>query len=127
MDTPYLMTSGDIVGCYVSNRKAENLGKIEDIVVDLQSGQIEYAILAFDELWGLPGKLLAVPWATLGLPNPDMATPTFSLDMDREALKAAPAFATDRWPDMTDPGWRNEIAAYYNRQQPGEGTIYVSA
>lgn len=127
MDTPYLMTSGDIVGCYVSNRKAENLGKIEDIVVDLQSGQIEYAILAFDELWGLPGKLFAVPWAALGLPNPDMATPTFSLDLDRDALKAAPGFDTDHWPDMTDPGWRNEIAAYYNRLQPGEGTTYVSA
>lgn len=125
MDTPYLMTSGDIVGSYVSNRNAENLGKIEDVVLDLQTGQVQYAILAFDELWGLPGKLFAVPWDALGMPNPEMATPTFFLDMDRDTLKATPSFDTDHWPDMTDPAWRSETERHFHRPQPGTSTTYV--
>lgn len=127
MDTPYLMTSGDIVGSYVSNRKAENLGKIEDIVIDLQTSRIQYAILGFDELWGLAGKLFAVPWDALGLPNPDMATPTFFLDIDRDLLKTAPSFDPDNWPDMTDPAWQNQLAQFYHRPSTGEGTSYVPA
>lgn len=107
---PELMGSETLVGNDVYNDRNENLGDIREIMLDIRSGRIGYAVLSFGGFLGLGAKLFAVPWDTLKL---DTEHKRFVLNVPRDRLKAAPGFDQDDWPDMADPTWEKATHAYY--------------
>jgi sporulation protein YlmC with PRC-barrel domain len=40
----------------------EHLGKIEDLIIDLENGRIAYAVLSFGGFLDLRNKLFGIPW-----------------------------------------------------------------
>ena len=52
----------EIKGSRVVNVKEENLGKIDEVMIDSERGRIAYAVIAFDCFLGMDCKLFAVPW-----------------------------------------------------------------
>ncbi len=54
-----------IIGSKVINMKGETLGKIEDLVVDIDTGRIVYAILESGGFLSIGDKLFPVPWNPL--------------------------------------------------------------
>jgi len=54
--------SADIIGLYVKNNKHEDLGKIDDLVIDMKTGEVRYAAIAYCGVAGIGSKLFAVPW-----------------------------------------------------------------
>lgn len=107
---PALMSAGSLTGDDVYNEKGENLGDLKEIMLDLRSGRIGYAVLAFGGFLGMGGKLFAVPWSAMRL---DAANKRFVLDVEKDRLKDAPGFEKDHWPDMADQGWSAKIHSYY--------------
>src|SRR5262245_55053171 len=79
----------DLMGKKVINTANENLGKLEDIVVDATSGRILYGVLSFGGFMGMGDKLFAVPWDALELPA-DAKSLVLSVGKDR--LKSAEGF-----------------------------------
>ena len=51
-----------IIGSNVVNQQNEDLGKIEDLVIDTSAGRIAYAVLSFGGFLGLGDKYFAIPW-----------------------------------------------------------------
>lgn len=90
------MSATSLVGDRVRNLEGEDLGKLEEIMIDIDSGRIAYAVLSFGGLLGLANKLFAVPWQALQLAQEKK---TFYLDIDQELLEDAPGFDRDHWPD----------------------------
>lgn len=113
MDTSKVMAATTLVGNSVRNPEGEDLGRIEDFVIDLEEGVIAYAVLSFGGFLGMGDKLFAVPWSALSL-DPDEKQ--FILDVDRDTLKQAPGFDKDNWPDMADRRWGAQIHRYYHRE-----------
>jgi sporulation protein YlmC with PRC-barrel domain len=111
---PALMGADTLIGDSVVNGQEENLGDIKEIMLDMRSGQVAYAVLAFGGFLGMGEKLFAVPWQALHL---DTVNKRFVLNVDKERLKGAPGFDTDRWPDMSDVGWANQIYSFYGTDQ----------
>jgi hypothetical protein len=107
---PQLMGAHTLIGDDVYNHKDEDLGDIKEIMLDVDSGRIAYAVLAFGGFLGIAEKLFAVPWSALKL---DTANKRFLLNVDKERLKSAPGFDKGNWPNMADPAWQNTINAYY--------------
>lgn len=107
---PALMGADTLVGNDVYNHKGENLGDIKEIMLDMTSGRIGYAVLSFGSFPGLGEKLFAVPWDALTL---DAEKKRVVLDVGKARLKNAPAFDRDKWPDMADPSWASSIHSYY--------------
>lgn len=99
-----------LIGRAVENMAGENLGTIKNIVLDVDSGRIAYAVLSFGGFLGLGDKLFAVPWNVLRLDSPNHA---FLWDVDKETLQRAEGFDKDHWPDMADPAWATRIHEYY--------------
>ncbi|HEY2384083.1 MAG TPA: BON domain-containing protein [Terriglobia bacterium] len=99
----------------VRNTAGENLGKIEDIVVDPATGNIQYAVLSFGGVLGTGTKLFAVPWPLLRLSN---TGDYIFLNVARGTLERAPGFDRDHWPDFSDPAWRRSIHDYYGSPAP---------
>jgi sporulation protein YlmC with PRC-barrel domain len=107
---PNLMGADSLIGNDVYNKKSENLGEIKEIMLDMRTGRVSYAVLSFGTFLGMGGKLFAVPWEALKL---DTQNKRFVLDVTKEQLKTASGFDKDQWPDMADPVWEKSIHDYY--------------
>jgi hypothetical protein len=51
-----------VIGSSVVNKHNEDLGKIEDLVLDAGAGRIAYAVLSFGGFLGMGDKYFAIPW-----------------------------------------------------------------
>jgi sporulation protein YlmC with PRC-barrel domain len=89
----------DLMGKKVVNGSNENLGKLEDIVVDAHSGRILYGVLSFGGFLGMGDKLFAIPWESLELPA-DAKDVVLNVNKDR--LKNAEGFDKSHWPNFAD-------------------------
>ena len=108
---PRVMASSTLEGDDVINRQGEKLGKIEEIMLDVPTGRIAYAVLASGGFLGIGDKLFAVPWRSLML---DPENKCFILDIGKARLEQAPGFDKDHWPSMADETWAHEIHTYYS-------------
>ncbi len=110
---PNVMAAETLQGDDVINLQGDKLGSIEDIMLDVGSGRIAYAVLSFGGLLGMGDKLFAVPWSAMTL---DADRQCFVLDIPKDRLQAAPGFDKDHWPAMADQTWASQVYAYYNQQ-----------
>lgn len=119
---PALMGADTLIGDSVVNAQEEDLGDIKEIMLDMQTGQVAYAVLAFGGFLGLGEKLFAVPWQALHL---DTVNKRMVLNVDKERLRNAPGFDKDAWPDMSDMSWANAVHSFYGTdpQRPGAPTM----
>jgi sporulation protein YlmC with PRC-barrel domain len=105
-----VMSSDEITGTKVRNLEGENIGKIEEIVLDLDIGMIRYAVMSFGGFLGIGDKLFAVPWKSLQYSD---AEGMFILDAHKDRLKNAPGFDKDRWPNLSDTKYGSTVHEYY--------------
>jgi hypothetical protein len=99
-----------VIGSKVINQQNEDLGKIEDIVIDADAGRIAYAVLSFGGVLGMGDKHFAIPWEALrfNLPNKQAV-----LNVDKKLLENAPGFSKDNWPNLSDVTLGNQIFTHY--------------
>ncbi len=81
-------------GNKVRNREGEHLGKIEEIMIELDSGRIGYAILSFGGILGIGDKLFAVPWSALSI---DRERREFILDVPKKRLSGSIRTTGQTW------------------------------
>ena len=85
-------------------------GEIKDIMLDVPTGRVAYAVLSVGGVLGIGGKLFAIPWSAMQL---DTAEKGFRLNIAKERLRAAPGFDKDHWPSMADQRWAEDVHAFY--------------
>jgi sporulation protein YlmC with PRC-barrel domain len=107
---PHLMGAETLIGNSVSNKTDEAIGTIKEIMLDMRTGRVSYAVLSFGGFLGMGEKLFAVPWSALHL---DTENKRFVLDVSKERLQGAPGFDKGHWPNMADAVWENSIHTYY--------------
>lgn len=107
---PELMSAHSLRSEDVYNRNDEELGTVKEIMIDMRSGKVAYAVMSFGGFLGMGDKLFAVPWKALTL---DTENKHFVLNIDKEQLEDAPGFDKDHWPNMADPIWAKAIYSYY--------------
>jgi sporulation protein YlmC with PRC-barrel domain len=112
---PAFMSASTLMGDDVYNLQDEDLGDVKEIMLDMHSGKVAYAVLSFGGFLGMGEKLFAVPWDALKL---DTENKRFILDVSKDRLESAPGFDKDSWPDMADPVWANGIHTYYGTTFP---------
>lgn len=107
----------DLMEKTVRDSQGNDLDKLQNLVVDPESGRIIFAILSGDKI-DKNGQLLAVPWSALKLaPNAEHLT----IAMTKDQLKTAPAFGDKSWPNLTDPTFLSRAYAFYNQKPWWEG------
>ncbi len=110
---PEVMGASTLIGNDVYNQQEENLGNIKEIMLDMRSGSVCYAVLSYGGFLGMGEKLFAVPWRALTL---DTENKRFMLNVEADRLKNAPGFDNDQWPNMADVSWAQSIHSYYGTQ-----------
>lgn len=114
----------EIVGLNVHNNQEENIGKVEDVVIDLASGRVVAVIVSSGGFLGMGEALNAIPPDKLQYgPDED----TLRLDMTKEALREAPRFTSGQWPDFSDQNTTDGMnRAYQNRGTTGSQTVQAN-
>jgi PRC-barrel domain len=56
-----LLRSKTLFEYRVKSPQGEDLGKIEEVMIDMEVGRVAYAVLSFGGLWGLGSKWVPVP------------------------------------------------------------------
>jgi sporulation protein YlmC with PRC-barrel domain len=104
-----------IVGMAVKNKSNEDLGKIEDLVMD-ESGHVHYAAVSFGGFLGFNNKLFAVPFKAFTIKHdPGSSTNYMELDVSRKHLENADGFPSDKWPDFNDVEMRTKWDKFYTQ------------
>jgi sporulation protein YlmC with PRC-barrel domain len=65
-----LARAGGLKGMRVVNRSGESLGRVEELMLDVQHGRIAYAVMGSGGFFGLGERYFAIPWAALVM-DPD--------------------------------------------------------
>lgn len=105
-----LVKSDQVIGREVVNLENEDLGIVEELVLNKQTGETAYVVLSFGGIMGLGDKYFALPWSSLTY-NPKQEC--FVVKMGKEELKNAPGFDKNNWPNMADPTWQKTITTFY--------------
>lgn len=108
---PHLMGADTLIGNKVFNTD-EELGDIKEIMLDMRSGKVAYAVMSFGGFLGLGEKLFAIPWGALVL---DTVNKRFVLDVNKDRLSDAPGFNKDSWPDMSNRVWVDSVHSYWRQ------------
>ncbi|MHA6287682.1 PRC-barrel domain-containing protein [Maricaulis sp. CAU 1757] len=106
----YLLSAGSLTGDKVVSTDGDDLGHIEELMIDPNSARVEYAVLSFGGFLGLGDKLFAIPLTEMTV---DRKNERIVLNVEKERLKEAPGFDKDNWPDFADTTFRSTIDQYY--------------
>jgi sporulation protein YlmC with PRC-barrel domain len=106
---------GKIIDSGAINLEGKRIGTIDDLVIDIDTGRIVYAVLEFGGFLGFSDKLFAVPWQSL---SSVPAEGIFILDQSEAKLEKAPGFEKNNWPDLGDGNWGAGIYEFYRHHKP---------
>ena len=109
------LTATSIIGDHVENPQGEKLGEIENLMINLDSGAVDYVVIEFGAFLGMGGKLFAIPFLELRL---DTEKKNFVLNRDKEYLKKSPGFDRTHWPDTNEHAYFENVNLYYGSYVP---------
>ena len=105
-----VLAASKLDGDTVYSANGDDVGKIKEIMLDMNSGRIAYVVLSSGGFLGMGDKLLAIPWNAFAI---DPERKNLQLSISTEKIKNAPGFDKDSWPSMTNHAWANSVHEYY--------------
>jgi len=109
----------DIIGMKVKSVSNEDLGKVDNLIVNLPTARVAYAILNPDSSLNLGNNFYALPPNALTWNSEQK---TLVSDLNRDKLTGAPHFTKDQWDMLSDPAFGSKIYQYYGKQAYFEGS-----
>lgn len=109
--TSRTLSATTLTGTRVKNLEGQDIGEIQDLMIDVENGSIIYAVLSFGGFLGMGDKYFAIPMEAL------MFDPAreeeITLDIDKEVLQDAPGFDKNDWPLQPNMDYVQSIYDYY--------------
>jgi hypothetical protein len=94
------------------NTADEDVGEVEDLIIDLSQGQVSHALVDFGGFLGIAENTVAVPWERLELDAADEAE-TFTIDVTQADLEEAPLFDFDGWSYPVESDWDLDARTFW--------------
>ena len=105
-----LVRATTLLGLNVRNPQREDLGAIEDLIIDVLEGHIAYVILGTGGLLGIGKELRSVPWTAMTVEPIERVV---VLRIEKEKLRNAPPLREDTWQETASRSWLAGIYAHY--------------
>ncbi len=99
-----------VIGTEVKNMNGDDLGEIEDIVLDKLSNNIKFVIVSFGGFLGMGEKYHPLPWSVLKYSPEEDA---YLINLSKEKLKAAPADSIEALTRNDGDDYRERVYSYY--------------
>ena len=106
-----------VIGAQVKATAGDELGRIEDIVFNPQSGRVEFAVINHEN------KLVPIPLRLLsGIAAPGSEQMTFTAQIDKDKLQNAPTISDrTRWSELQQGTFSQRVYSHYGVSAEGVG------
>jgi sporulation protein YlmC with PRC-barrel domain len=84
-----LLAASEIKGAKVTNFQNQDIGDIDELLIEPATGQVRFAVLSVGGFLGLGSTKVAVPWLAFQF-GIDSSKTKYLLDATRERLEKAP-------------------------------------
>jgi sporulation protein YlmC with PRC-barrel domain len=113
-----LLRVSQLTNFNVMNAQDEELGQVEEWIVDLEQGMIQYGVVDFGGFLGIAENTVAVPWEqfTVNATTATAADASLTLDVDQETLENAPQLDMSNWQSWPNPiptEWETETRTFW--------------
>jgi len=98
-----------VMGCAIVDRQDHQIGELHDIVLDLTTGRIAYAVIALPTR-GKNGPLVVVPWNAI---HPDQSAQRLRVNAHADWIRRAPSVRQGHAPDRFVQDWGALIHNYF--------------
>lgn len=124
-----LIRASTLLGYNVYNLNGDNIGSINDLLMNVQNGNILFATIEYGGFLDIGDRVVPMPLSAFDW----QAENELVLNVDEQQLEALPDVGND-WPNVADNTWNDEIVNYWNNLgiNPGYGAndantiMYVS-
>jgi hypothetical protein len=83
--------SKDIIGTRIKNAEGKDLGEVDQLLVDTQTGKVSHVVIGLGGLMGVGEKKVVVPWSDLKF-APAADGKKNAITMDQAKLESAPRY-----------------------------------
>jgi sporulation protein YlmC with PRC-barrel domain len=110
-ETDRLIASDKVADTAVYDRNGERLGTVNYLMIDKYTGQVGYAVMSFGGFLGIGENYHPLPWKMLTY---DTRLGGYVVNLDRNRLDNAPAYASSDIPDWSDRSYTKRIDEYWH-------------
>ncbi len=107
---PQLERASKLVGMPVKNPSDEKLGKVDNLVLDVEGGRLLYVIVASGGVVGIGEELHTIPPQKFTF---NSSRDALQLAATKEDLSANPRFKRTDWPDFNNPAYASGVYQAY--------------
>lgn len=109
---PGVVITSSLQGVEVYNLEAKELGVIEEVAIDPNTGDLGFLILTHGGILGISENHTPVPWGQFRITED---RDELVLDISEDRLNEAPSYDWDNRPVELDEGWRDKVSAFFNK------------
>jgi sporulation protein YlmC with PRC-barrel domain len=115
--------ASDLMDLDVRDARGKTVGSVEDLVIDVETGNVRYVAVAYGGFAGLGDKLFAIPLKQFKVKkDTDDDVDFLSTNLSEEKLKNAPGFDEKNSPAMASrTQWTQQVDKYYGDGDSVEG------
>lgn len=105
-------SASELIGKKVVNAQDETLGKVHDIIINVEADTASYAVIAQGGTFSASRNKVAVP---LGSLHCSADGKTVTLAATKEQLQSATKTMTGEWATVADVEWTRNVDAFYGQ------------
>ena len=105
-----LIAADKVEGTTIYNPAGDNLGRVEDMMIDKIRGKVAYAVVSFGGFLGIGSRHYPLPWEKLKY---DPNKGGFIVDLNKQTLEGAPYYGDDETVAWDDRAWGKRVNDYY--------------
>lgn len=106
-ETGSLISADKVQGTDIYNRRGDNLGEVESVMIDKRSGKVAYAVVTFGGFLGIGSERRALPWNVLSY-NTDLGG--YVVNAEDDVVRQTPVYADN---NNIDPEWGNRLHGHF--------------
>lgn len=110
-----LVRATDIDGQRLVSNKGMDLGKIDELILDANSGRVGFVVVSFGGTLGFGAEHVPVPWPYFDVNSEGKL---FGVDLEPESIRAAPRLASPEGPELRDPQFGTRVYSHYGLNAP---------
>ncbi|HVL75819.1 MAG TPA: PRC-barrel domain-containing protein [Noviherbaspirillum sp.] len=102
--------ASELIGKDVTNPQGQDLGRIEDLIIDVANSQVRYAIVSHGGVLGIGNQMAAFPPVMF---RPGREEGEVMLNVSQQQLEQAPRFDAREWPDWNEESYRGQVDRFF--------------
>jgi hypothetical protein len=109
-----LLAASEIRGARVINFQHQDIGEIDELLIEPETGQVRFAVLSVGGFLGIGSTRVAVPWLAFQIVTDRSKIKYMTLDATRERLEKAPRVEGKNYERLYPAGVAEPIFVYWD-------------